>query len=109
MSVVETQGTRPGTPGKPSGEDPLRPYDVITLWREFDGRLMPRQAEVLTMFVDGYTHQEIAEALGITAKTVEAHLLAIRDEMGFPHRRSLSSILLRTLVRRLLRPEQPTP
>jgi DNA-binding NarL/FixJ family response regulator len=44
--------------------------------------LTERQREVLTLLAHGYSTAEIAARLGISAKTVEFHRHAIRQELG---------------------------
>lgn len=44
--------------------------------------LTPREREVVTQIAAGRTTREIAEALGISAKTVETHRQRIMDKLG---------------------------
>jgi DNA-binding NarL/FixJ family response regulator len=36
-------------------------------------RIAPQEKKILQMVVDGYTNKEVAEALSISVRTVEAH------------------------------------
>lgn len=48
--------------------------------------LTPRQAEILALVGEGLTYRQIAEELGISHRTVDAHIqLALRD-LGVPNR-----------------------
>ena len=49
--------------------------------RSFD-RLTPRQREVLRLIANGSTTKEIAQALGISIKTVETHRAQVMKELG---------------------------
>ncbi len=44
-------------------------------------RLTPRQREVLQLIAEGHTTQEMAQILGITAKTVETHRSNLMDRL----------------------------
>jgi RNA polymerase sigma factor (sigma-70 family) len=43
--------------------------------------LTPREHEVMDMVTDGHANKEIAAALGVSAKTVEAHRARVMDKM----------------------------
>ncbi|EXJ13453.1 response regulator transcription factor [Imhoffiella purpurea] len=43
--------------------------------------LTPREHEVMTMVTDGKSNKEIAAALGVSAKTVEAHRARVMEKM----------------------------
>jgi RNA polymerase sigma factor (sigma-70 family) len=43
--------------------------------------LTPREHEVMEMVTDGCANKEIAAALGVSAKTVEAHRARVMDKM----------------------------
>ncbi|MEA3244887.1 MAG: response regulator transcription factor [Gemmatimonadota bacterium] len=45
-------------------------------------RLTPRQRQVLTFVANGHTSREIAETLGVSVKTVEAHRSEIMDRLA---------------------------
>ena len=49
-------------------------------------RLTPRQTEVLRLMCDGLRNAEIAEQLGMTEKTVKAHVSAVLSGLGVPNR-----------------------
>lgn len=44
-------------------------------------QLTPREAEVMAMVTDGRSNKEIANALGVSAKTVEAHRARVMEKM----------------------------
>lgn len=46
------------------------------------GKPTAREREILTLIWDGYTTQEIAPRLGITAKTVESHRANLMRKFG---------------------------
>jgi DNA-binding NarL/FixJ family response regulator len=49
-------------------------------------RLTPRQTEVLRLMCDGLRNGEIAEQLGMTEKTVKAHVTAVLSGLGILNR-----------------------
>ncbi len=49
--------------------------------RSYPGGLSPREAEVLQQLVKGYTNAEIAQRLGISAKTVDHHVQHIYSKL----------------------------
>ncbi len=55
--------------------------------------LSPREREVALMLGDGATHQEIADALDITVRTVKAHATAIYQKLSIKDRLALSLLL----------------
>ena len=68
--------------------------DLEAIWRAFDlkarslpfpsneGRLTPKQREILGWIARGKTGPEISIILGVTLSTVEKHLKAARDALG---------------------------
>jgi len=62
----------------PSAEDP-----------ELD-QLTPREREVLRHIARGYMYKEIAQRLGISVKTVEAHVSAVLRKLQLSSRHELS-------------------
>jgi DNA-binding NarL/FixJ family response regulator len=62
----------------PLGEDP-----------ELD-QLTPREREVLRHIARGYMYKEVAQRLGISAKTVEAHVSAVLRKLQLSSRHELS-------------------
>jgi len=56
---------------------------------ELDG-LTPREREVLQHIARGYMYKEIAHRLGISAKTVEAHVSAVLRKLQLSSRHELS-------------------
>jgi RNA polymerase sigma factor (sigma-70 family) len=43
--------------------------------------LTPREHEVMEMVTDGKSNKEIANALGVSAKTIEAHRARVMEKM----------------------------
>jgi DNA-binding NarL/FixJ family response regulator len=71
-------GERSPELGRPPGED-----------REFD-QLTPREREVLRHIARGYMYKEVAQRLGISVKTVEAHVSAVLRKLQLSSRHELS-------------------
>jgi RNA polymerase sigma factor (sigma-70 family) len=57
--------------------------------RELD-QLTPREREVLRHIARGYMYKEVAQSLGISAKTVEAHVSAVLRKLQLSSRHELS-------------------
>lgn len=55
--------------------------------------LSNREREVAIMLSDGATHQEIADALDITVRTIKAHATAIYQKLNVKDRLALSLLL----------------
>jgi len=72
-----TAGPSPAAPGS-AGPDP-----------ELD-QLTPREREVLRHIARGYLYKEIAQRLGISVKTVEAHVSAVLRKLQLSSRHELS-------------------
>jgi DNA-binding NarL/FixJ family response regulator len=53
-------------------------------------QLTPREREVLQHIARGYMYKEIAHRLGISAKTVEAHVSAVLRKLQLSSRHELS-------------------
>ena len=53
-------------------------------------QLTPREREVLRLLARGYLYKEIAQSLGISAKTVEAHVSAVLRKLQLSNRHQLS-------------------
>jgi DNA-binding NarL/FixJ family response regulator len=53
-------------------------------------QLTPREQEVLRLIARGYMYKEVAHQLGISAKTVEAHVGAVLRKLQFTSRHELS-------------------
>jgi DNA-binding NarL/FixJ family response regulator len=64
-----------------------RPTEVVTL--------TPRERAVVTLLLDARTNDEIASALGITTRTVEAHLSRLFERLGIGSRTELATRALR--------------
>jgi DNA-binding NarL/FixJ family response regulator len=70
-------------PAPPGGREP------IARDAELD-QLTPREREVLQHIARGYMYKEIAQRLGISAKTVEAHVSAVLRKLQLSSRHELS-------------------
>ena len=57
--------------------------------------LTPREKEVLRLVADGRTNDEVGVALGVTSKTVEAHLGRIFERTGVQSRTELATRAIR--------------
>lgn len=57
--------------------------------------LTPRERSVVTLLVDGRTNDEIASVLGITTRTVEAHLARLFERLATGSRTELATRALR--------------
>lgn len=57
--------------------------------------LTPRELEVLGHVADGKTNQEIADALGISVKTVEAHRARVFKKLGAKNAAQVVRIAIR--------------
>jgi DNA-binding NarL/FixJ family response regulator len=53
-------------------------------------QLTPREQEVLRLIARGYLYKEVAFNLGISAKTVEAHVTSVLRKLQFTNRHELS-------------------
>jgi DNA-binding NarL/FixJ family response regulator len=53
-------------------------------------QLTPREQEVLPLIARGYLYKEVAFNLGISAKTVEAHVASVLRKLQFTNRHELS-------------------
>ena len=73
------------------GESPLAPKAAQALLSERSDRrpsqeLSEREREVLTLVVEGYANKQIARRLGISDKTVKAHLTNVFQRIGVSDR-----------------------
>jgi DNA-binding NarL/FixJ family response regulator len=57
--------------------------------------LTPREAEVVRLVADGPTNEEVGHALGVTSKTVEAHLSRVFERTGIQSRTELATRAIR--------------
>jgi two-component system, NarL family, nitrate/nitrite response regulator NarL len=57
--------------------------------------LTPRERSVVTHLLDGRTNDEIASALGITTRTVEAHMARLFERLNIGSRTELATRALR--------------
>jgi len=118
IASVEGLGVGPATPGtgaSSSGPPPLR--EAFRLAERTMARLVPpvvplsapavtslpassqlttREREVLLFLVDGAANREIADALGISSKTVMHHTVAIYRKLGVRGRTEAATWALRT-------------
>ena len=62
--------------------DTLRESLILRGRRKAMEQLTPRERQVLTMIVDGLTNRGIAQRLGISEKTVEAHRARVMKKSG---------------------------
>jgi DNA-binding NarL/FixJ family response regulator len=69
-----------------SGEDAQK---YLAEDRELD-QLTPREREVLRHIARGYMYKEVAQTLGISVKTVEAHVSAVLRKLQLSSRHELS-------------------
>ena len=69
--------------------------------------LTVREAEVLSGLMLGFTYAKIAEVLGISVRTVEAHRLYLRQKTGAKTRAELVAWALNEDVGPLVRREEP--
>ena len=69
--------------------DAFRAGDRLTSSPELD-ELTPREREVLQLIARGYMYKEIAQRLGISVKTVEAHVGAVLRKLQLSSRHELS-------------------
>jgi len=72
-----------GEPGAPDPADHARDH------AELD-QLTPREREVLRHIARGYMYKEVAQSLGISVKTVEAHVSAVLRKLQLSSRHELS-------------------
>jgi DNA-binding NarL/FixJ family response regulator len=61
-----------------------------------DSILTPREEEVLKLIAEGYSAREIANALGISAKTVDRHRTNTLQKLGLRDRLALTRYAIRT-------------
>lgn len=78
---------------------------AVAVRRPFRG-LSPRQREVLRLISDGRSTREIAQLLGISVKTVEAHRGELMRRLGIRHVAGLTRYAVRV---GLVAPDLPAP
>lgn len=76
---------------QPPLTDSLERPDEVALLSE----LTPRQIEVLRLMCDGLRNRDISEQLGVTEKTVKAHISVILATLGVPNRTQASLVARR--------------
>ena len=72
-----------------AGAGPARTVSTAADDADLD-QLTPREREVLQHIARGYMYKEIAQRLGISAKTVEAHVSAVLRKLQLSSRHELS-------------------
>ncbi|WP_158811695.1 response regulator transcription factor [Beijerinckia sp. L45] len=70
----------------PAADDKIEPGDVYFTTPAFQGKLTPRQRDVLTCIRAGKSNKEIARALGLTESTVKVHTNALYRTLGVRNR-----------------------
>jgi DNA-binding CsgD family transcriptional regulator len=65
--------------------------------------LTERQREVVGLIAAGFSNDEVAERLGISARTAKAHADAVRAKLGATRRRHIPAVF------RLVTGEDPLP
>jgi len=73
--------------------EPAEPSQLSSLILDAHG-LTPSQAGVVALVLRGYSTQQIVNALGISAHTVQEHLKHVFDKLGIRSRRELAATLL---------------
>ena len=63
----------------------------------FGAELTPREEELLALLSAGLPNRRIAEELGISPKTVEAHLESLKRKLGCPSTAELKALAVRRL------------
>lgn len=58
--------------------------------------LTPREREVVNLIARGYTYRQTASRIGISVKTLEAHMHHIFEKLGIASRHELSSLAFDT-------------
>jgi DNA-binding NarL/FixJ family response regulator len=78
--VLDAFAAAPPEPAAAAGGDVDADVDQLT----------PREREVLRHLARGYLYKEIAQRLGISVKTVEAHVSAVLRKLQLSNRHQLS-------------------
>ncbi len=73
-----------------AGSGPARTVSAAAADEADLDQLTPREREVLQHIARGYMYKEIAQRLGISAKTVEAHVSAVLRKLQLSSRHELS-------------------
>jgi RNA polymerase sigma factor (sigma-70 family) len=58
-------------------------------------RLTPRERDVLKLVATGLTNREIGERLGVSPRTIDAHLRSIYRKIGVASRRAATNHALK--------------
>lgn len=88
IELPDTAGAQPA--GPPLQTDKARPDEAALL-----SELTSRQIEVLRLICHGIRNREISEQLGVTEKTVKAHISVILATLGVPNRTQASLVARR--------------
>ena len=92
-STTATRCSRRGSPGSSSTRSRTRRRAARARASEPDPdleQLTAREREVLQHIARGYMYKEIAHRLGISTKTVEAHVSAVLRKLQLSNRHELS-------------------
>jgi predicted ATPase/DNA-binding CsgD family transcriptional regulator len=76
--------TEPEAAPPPTSSAPANPF-----------RLTQREREVLTLLAQRFTNKEIAEALFVSARTVQTHTISIFSKLGVDNRRDAAALAVR--------------
>jgi DNA-binding NarL/FixJ family response regulator len=91
--MVLTRGIVPADEARPESLE----HEVVTIRHEDRGelaRLTPREIEILSYIARGLTTQRIADILGRSRKTIEAHRLALGSKLNARNRVELARIAI---------------
>lgn len=80
-------------------ENPKATYEIVCnaialaeeIIDDLSGKISPREKEIITFIVDGYSNAEIAERISVSEKTVKFHITSIFKKLGVRNRGSLIS------------------
>ncbi len=97
-ALIRAYLAQPAVTAADSPQDPKAP----TLAQELSA-LTPREVEVLTLVAEGCTNQEIANRLGLSIKTVQAHRANVMEKLGLHD----ITHLVRFAIRHGLIPPEP--
>jgi len=81
--------------GENQGEDPVAGREGVTLWDPGAEVLTKREMQVLALISGGLTTQQIAERLGISAKTVESRRQGLFAKLGVQSQSHAVSVAIR--------------
>jgi DNA-binding CsgD family transcriptional regulator len=81
--------------GENQGEEPVAGREGVTLWDPGAEVLTKREMQVLALISGGLTTQQIAERLGISAKTVESRRQGLFAKLGVQSQSHAVSVAIR--------------